>query len=98
MSKITLSRNDFQAFWSASIRYYELDPQGVVHNANFVSFFDEAITGYFKYVNYDYWTDIEETRKDFLVQFLIFLHVQYQAQLELLQILILKLKVMLQKK
>ena len=65
MSKITLSRNDFQAFWSVSIRYYELDPQGVVHNANYVSFFDEAITGYFKYVNYDYWTDIEETRKDF---------------------------------
>jgi len=65
MSKITLSRNEFQAFWSVSIRYYELDPQGVVHNANYVSFFDEAITGYFKYVNYDYWTDIEETRKDF---------------------------------
>ncbi len=60
MSKTTLSRNDFQAFWSVSIRYYELDPQGVVHNANYVSFFDEAITGYFKYVNYDYWTDIED--------------------------------------
>ena len=65
MSKITLSRNDFQAFWFASIRYYELDPQGVVHNANYVSFFDEAITSYFKYVNYDYWSDIEKTRKDF---------------------------------
>ena len=65
MSKINLSRNDFQAFWPASIRYYELDPQGVVHNARYVSFFDEAITGYFKYVNYDYWSDIEETRKDF---------------------------------
>ena len=36
-----------------------------MHNANYVSFFDEAITGYFKYVNYDYWTDIEKTRKDF---------------------------------
>ena len=36
-----------------------------MHNANYVSFFDEAITSYFKYVNYDYWTDIEETRKDF---------------------------------
>ena len=64
MSKITLSRNDFQAFWPASIRYYELDPQGVVHNARYVSFFDEAITSYFKYVNYDYWSDIVETKKD----------------------------------
>ena len=72
MSKITLSRNDFQAFWPASIRYYELDPQGVVHNARYVSFFDEAITSYFKYVNYDYWSDIEETKKDFEVPELIY--------------------------
>ena len=72
MSKITLSRNDFQAFWPASIRYYELDPQGVVHNARYVSFFDEAITSYFKYVNYDYLKDIKDTQKDFhTVQILV---------------------------
>ena len=44
MSKIALSKDDFQAFWEATVRYYELDPQGVMHNANHVAFFDQAIT------------------------------------------------------
>ena len=65
MSKIILSRGDFKAFWEATVRYYELDPQGVMHNANHVAFFDQAITAYFKHVNYDYLNDIGETKKDF---------------------------------
>ena len=65
MSKIILSKDAFQVFWEATIRYYELDPQGVMHNANHVAFFDQAITAYFKHVNYDYLSDIEETKKDF---------------------------------
>ena len=44
MSKIVLVREDFEAFWEATVRYYELDPQGVMHNANHVAFFDQAIT------------------------------------------------------
>ena len=72
MSKIVLSKDDFQAFWEATVRYYELDPQGVMHNANHVAFFDQAITAYFKYVNYDYLKDIEDTQKDFhTVQILV---------------------------
>ena len=72
MSKIALSKDDFQAFWGATVRYYELDPQGLMHNANHVAFFDQAITAYFKYVNYDYLKDIEETQKDFhTVQILV---------------------------
>ena len=65
MSKITLSKDEFEVFWEATIRYYELDPQGVMHNANHVAFFDQAITAYFKHVDYDYVSDIEETKKDF---------------------------------
>ena len=38
MSKIVLVREDFEAFWEATVRYYELDPQGVMHNANHVAF------------------------------------------------------------
>ena len=72
MSKIVLSKDDFQAFWEATVRYYELDPQGVMHNANHVAFFDQAITAYFKYVNYDYLKHIEDTQKDFhTVQILV---------------------------
>ena len=65
MSKITLSKEEFEVFWEATVRYYELDPQGVMHNANHVAFFDQAITAYFKHVDYDYVSDIEETNKDF---------------------------------
>ena len=65
MSKITLSRDEFESFWEATVRYYELDPQGVMHNANHVAFFDQAITAYFKHVDYDYLSDTEETKKDF---------------------------------
>jgi len=65
MPKIELSRNDFKAFWETTVRYYELDPQGVMHNSNYVAFFDQAITAYFKFINYDYLKDIEETNKDF---------------------------------
>ena len=51
--------------YKRQVRYYELDPQGVMHNANHVALFDQAITAYFKHVNYDYLRDIEETKKDF---------------------------------
>ena len=65
MSKIKLSKDQFEVFWEATVRYYDLDPQGVMHNANHVAFFDKAITAYFKHVIYDYLSDIEETNKDF---------------------------------
>ena len=65
MSKTILSKDEFEVFWEATVRYYELDPQGVMHNANHVAFFDQAITAYFKHVDYDYVSDIEETKKDF---------------------------------
>ena len=65
MSKITLSKDEFEVFWEATVRYYELDPQGVMHNANYVALFDQATTAYFKHVNYDYLSDIKETKKDF---------------------------------
>ena len=43
--------------------------------ANHVAFFDQAITAYFKHVNYDYFKDIEETKKDFhTVQVLVQYH------------------------
>ena len=65
MAKIQLSRDEFPTFWEATVRYYELDPQGVMHNANHVAFFDQAITAYFNFIEYDYLSDIEETNKDF---------------------------------
>ncbi len=90
MSKITLSKDEFQVFWKATVRYYELDPQGVMHNANHVAFFDQAITAYFKHVNYDYLSDIEEKKKDFHT---VQISVQYNKPLYFDQVIEIGVKV-----
>ena len=65
MSKIELNKADFNIFWETRIRYYELDPQGIMHNANYVAFYDQAIVEYFRELDFDYEKEIEETNKDF---------------------------------
>jgi len=65
MPKIELVKEDFEVFWKMTVRYYELDPQGIVHNSNHAAFYDQASLAYFKYVNYDYKKEIEESNHDF---------------------------------
>ena len=65
MSKIEVIKSDFTVFWETRIRYYELDPQGIMHNANYLAFYDQAVVEYFRDLDYDYEKEIEETNKDF---------------------------------
>ena len=65
MSKIEVTKSDFTVFWETRIRYYELDPQGIMHNANYLAFYDQAVVEYFRDLEYDYEKEIEETNKDF---------------------------------
>ena len=65
MSKIEVTKSDFTVFWETRIRYYELDPQGIMHNANYLAFYDQAVVEYFRNLDYDYEKEIEETNKDF---------------------------------
>ena len=65
MSKIEVTKSDFRVFWETRIRYYELDPQGIMHNANYLAFYDQAVVEYFRNLDYDYEKEIEETNKDF---------------------------------
>ena len=65
MSKIEVTKSDFRVFWETRIRYYELDPQGIMHNANYLAFYDQAVVEYFRDLEYDYEKEIEETNKDF---------------------------------
>ncbi len=65
MTKIELKKEDFEVFWSMTVRYYELDPQGIVHNANHAAFYDQAGYAYFKHVNYDYTKEMKESNQDF---------------------------------
>ena len=65
MSKIEVTKSDFTVFWETRIRYYELAPQGIMHNANYLAFYDQAVVEYFRDLDYDYEKEIEETNKDF---------------------------------
>ena len=65
MSKIELKKSDFKVFWETRIRYYELDPQGIMHNANYLAFYDQAVVEYFRDLDYDYEKEIRNTNKDF---------------------------------
>ena len=47
-------RADFWFFWPTRVRYAEIDAQGVVFNANYLAYFDTAITEYLRALPYKY--------------------------------------------
>lgn len=47
-------RGDFWFFWPTRVRYAEIDAQGVVFNANYLAYFDTAITEYIRALPYKY--------------------------------------------
>ena len=65
MPKTELAKDDFEVFWRMTVRYYELDLQGIVHNSNHAAFYDQATLEYFKYIGYDYEDEVEKSNHDF---------------------------------
>ncbi len=49
-----MTRGDFWFFWPTRVRYAEIDAQGVVFNANYLAYFDTAITEYIRALPYKY--------------------------------------------
>jgi acyl-CoA thioester hydrolase len=49
-----VKRGDFWFFWPTRVRYAEIDAQGVVFNANYLAYFDTAITDYIRTLPYKY--------------------------------------------
>src|SRR5262249_50586477 len=47
-------RKNFWFFWPTRVRYAEIDAQGVVFNANYLAYFDTAITEYLRALPYKY--------------------------------------------
>ncbi len=47
-------RKDFDFFTSVRVRFNEADPQGIVHNANYIIYTEEAIESYFRSKGYTY--------------------------------------------
>ena len=60
-----MAKHDFSFFYPFRIRYSEIDGQGVVFNAHYLTFFDTAITEYFRELPFDYLGELARTGNDF---------------------------------
>ena len=62
-----MSREQFWFFHPFRVRYSEIDGQGVVFNAHYLTWFDTTITEYFRALGYDQYADSKATGIDFHV-------------------------------
>jgi acyl-CoA thioester hydrolase len=60
-----MARQDFEFFYGFRVRYSEIDGQGVVFNAHYLTYFDTTITEYFRHLGFDYRSYVHETGQDF---------------------------------
>lgn len=60
-----MSRARFWFFHPFRVRYSEIDAQAVVFNAHYLTYFDTAITEYFRALGYDAMGDAKKTGVDF---------------------------------
>lgn len=60
-----MARSDFSFFYDFRVRYSEIDGQGVVFNAHYLTYFDTAITEYFRHLGFDYRDYVAQTGQDF---------------------------------
>lgn len=62
-----MDRTQFHFFFPFRIRYSEIDAQGVVFNAHYLTFFDTALTEYMRALKYNYTGTLADTGADFHV-------------------------------
>ncbi|MFT4095607.1 MAG: thioesterase family protein [Rhodoblastus sp.] len=60
-----MQRSDFRFFFPFRVRYSEVDGQSVVFNAHYLTYYDTAITEFFRWLGYDYVADVKATGVDF---------------------------------
>ena len=60
-----MNRDQFRFFHNLRVRYAEVDSQGIVFNAHYLTYFDTAITEYMRHINYDYHTFVSQRELDF---------------------------------
>jgi acyl-CoA thioester hydrolase len=60
-----LAKSDFSFAWPFRVRYSEVDGQKIVFNAHYLTYFDTAVTEYFRALPYDYMGQIDRTGEDF---------------------------------
>lgn len=62
-----MTRQDFRFFQPFRVRYSEIDLQGVVFNAHYLTYFDTSISEYFRSLGYDQFADAKRSGVDFHV-------------------------------
>ena len=62
-----MKRTDYEYLYPLRVRYAECDPQGIVFNANYLTYFDVALTEYFRHRGFDYQALVREENIDFHV-------------------------------
>ncbi len=60
-----MARSDFWFTFPFRVRYAEIDGQGIVFNANYLTYFDTAITEYIRALGFDYANQPATTGTDF---------------------------------
>jgi acyl-CoA thioester hydrolase len=60
-----MTRVEFAFLFPFRVRYSEIDGQGVVFNAHYLTYYDTAITEYFRWLPYDYLNQVKTTGTDF---------------------------------
>ncbi len=62
---IEMARSDFKFFHTMRVRYSEIDHQGVVFNAHYLTYLDVGHTEYMRSMRYNYSAAVKETGIDF---------------------------------
>ncbi|MBI9091523.1 MAG: acyl-CoA thioesterase [Desulfobacterium sp.] len=60
-----MKRVGFEFFYPLRVRYAEIDAQGVVFNAHYLTYFDTALTEYLRFIDYDYMGAVKSKGIDF---------------------------------
>jgi acyl-CoA thioester hydrolase len=58
-------REEFRFFYSLRVRYSEIDGQGIVFNAHYLTYLDTAFIEYLRHLGFDYATMAKENLLDY---------------------------------
>ena len=62
-----MKKSDFKFIHTFRVRYAEVDAQGIVFNAHYLTYFDCVITEYYRKLKYNYSSEVKRNKKDFHV-------------------------------
>ena len=59
-----MKRKVYKFFHTLRVRYAEVDAQGIVFNSHYLTYFDCAITEYYRKIKYNYISEVKKSKKD----------------------------------